>query len=95
MDTLKDRLEAHEIAVRSGIPAKSSIEMLDLPIAEYPGWEVPMISANLVPLEQVQAEPEPVPTALADFAVVDDNPRPDNPTKPPAKKPEPEQKATA
>ena len=61
-DTLPQRLESHERAVRSGIPINRSIMMHGLDTGgSIEGGDVPLVSGALVALRDVVAEPEPTP----------------------------------
>lgn len=60
-DTLPARLEAHERAVRSGIPPNRSFILLDIPVDPVEGGDVPLVLGTYVPLGQLVAPPEPRP----------------------------------
>lgn len=60
-DSLKTRLEAHEIGIRGGIPPNAMIHLLDLPVKEIEGGDEPLVPSNLLPLAQVIETPEPAP----------------------------------
>jgi HK97 family phage portal protein len=77
-DTLPARLEAHERAVRSGIPANRSFIMLDLPVDPVEGGDKPLVLGTLVSLEQLVAEPEEAKPS-PDDGEDDNSPRPADP----------------
>lgn len=58
-DSLKTRLESHEIAVRSGVPINKSFHFLDIAIEDIEGGDEPLVSSSLLPLSQVLEKPEP------------------------------------
>lgn len=63
-DTLPQRLESHERAVRSGIPINSSIYLHGLGVEKVPaeqGGDEPLVPATLVPLRSLVEKPEEPP----------------------------------
>lgn len=63
-DTLPQRLESHERAVRSGIPINSSIYLHGLDVKALPaeqGGDEPLVPATLVPARTMVQEPEQPP----------------------------------
>ncbi len=57
-DTLPQRLESHERAVKSGIPVNSSIYIHGLDVDTVEGGDTPLVSGTLVPLPSLVAKPE-------------------------------------
>lgn len=60
--------------VGNGVPINAAIKMLGLPLEPVEGGDVPLVSANLKPLEQVLNPPPPPPNP---FAPPGGNPPPD------------------
>jgi phage portal protein BeeE len=57
-DTLRQRLESHERAVRSGITVNSSIYLHGLDVPPVEGGDMPLVPVTLMPLPQLAAPPE-------------------------------------
>lgn len=57
-DTLPQRLESHERAVRSGIPVNSSIYVHGLDVPPVEGGDTPLVMGTLVALPGLTAKPE-------------------------------------
>lgn len=57
-DTLPQRLESHERAVRSGIPVNSSIYIHGFDVDPVEGGDTPLVPVTLMPLPQLAAKPE-------------------------------------
>lgn len=60
-DTLPQRLESHEKAVRGGIPINSSILLLGLDVPPVDGGDASLVPATLMPLKNMTEPPEPPP----------------------------------
>lgn len=85
-DTLPQRLESHERAVRNGIPVNASVHLHELDVPEISadqGGDEPLVPAILVPLRQSVEKPEPPPEPVEREPEDDDPPPPPLPNPPP------------